>query len=107
MDLTRFRTIAGMRTSYTFMTRFISVIPFIRTLIQAVVTITVNRNRMVRLAGPRDKYVIVNFYFWSRDDERGGVMFEKAILHRIFVYILHSEIKFLALFQYVRMRLNF
>ncbi len=32
---------------------------------------TVNRNRMVRLAGPRDKYVIVHFYFWSRDDERG------------------------------------
>jgi hypothetical protein len=26
---------------------------------------------MVRLAGPRDKYVIVHFYFWSRDDERG------------------------------------
>ena len=26
---------------------------------------------MVRLAGPRDKYVIVHFYFWSCDEERG------------------------------------
>ena len=43
---------------------------------------------MVRLAGPRYKYVIVYFCHVTR---KGGVMFEEVILHRIFVYIRRSE----------------
>ena len=52
---------------------------------------------MVRLAGSRDKYVIVHFYFWSRDG-REGVMFRESYLHRVFVRTLRSENRILELF---------
>ncbi len=81
--------------------RFVHTGPVSQKHIVVACLITVNRNRMVRLAGPRDKYVIVHFYFWSRDDERGN-MFEKALLQSLCLYTA-----FTALLQYVRMRLNF
>ena len=37
---------------------------------------TVNRNRMVRLAGPRDKYVIVLSLLTSRDEIRGRLLWK-------------------------------
>ena len=42
---------------------------------------TVNRNKMVRLAGPRDNYVIVHFLFASRDEIVSR--FAKKILENI------------------------
>jgi hypothetical protein len=38
--------------------------------------ITVNRNRMVRLAGPCDKYVIVLSLLTSRDEIRGRLLWK-------------------------------
>jgi hypothetical protein len=37
---------------------------------------TVNRNRMVRLAGPRDKYVSVLSLLTSRDEIRGRLFWK-------------------------------
>ena len=52
---------------------------------------------MVRLAHSRDKHVIVFFYFWSRDEDR-GVMFRESYLRRVFVHAQRSQNRLLKLF---------
>ena len=58
---------------------------------------TVNRTSLVRLAGSRDKYVIVHFFF-GHVTRRGSVMFRESYLHRVFVHTLRSENRILELF---------
>ena len=62
---------------------------------------------MVRLAGPRDKNVIVHFYFWSRGEERGCQVRESYFyIESLFIYCVRKIVYFV-LFKYVRIRLNF